>query len=300
MSLNYEADKTYIQFDKYGLPFIKGDPNSIDNCVGTLVCIGFAYGFTPKICEALEQCYVNGRIIRHPDKPVVSSRDHHSYFAQYRKYTGRKVPKFSYMRGLYLWMLSISGNKLAEWMYYTLYIPGARLGNAWNRLIMRIGKAGPERTNKWWIGYEDKTDIHNRGTNLQIHFTKWQKFWLYGPRFKLFGKEYHIEILVPAYPLHNKGWQLYVMPESRRKERLKKILLLRIEISNIMLRLLYGDMVTQEEVDNYPHMTGFRPGVYFPTCDRHIRELTPEEAEFNTYEKDLIIWLYEKNTAQKN
>ena len=30
------------------------------------------------------------------------------------------------------------------------------------------------------------------------------------------------------------------------------------------------------------------------TCRRDIRKLTPQEAEFNTYEKDLIIWLYQK------
>ena len=50
--------------------------------------------------------------------------------------------------------------------------------------------------------------------------------------------------------------------------------------------------VTQEEVDNYPHMTGYRPGVYYPTCDRTIRELTDKEAEFNSYEWDLIKYLW--------
>jgi len=291
--LNYEATETQIQFDEYDLPVEKDDADSIDNCVGTLVCIGLANGFSIRIVKALEQCFVDGRVIRHPTKPVTSSRDHHSYFCIYRKFTGQEVPIFRRLRGMNLWMRSITGNKLSEWMYYTIYIPGARLGNAWNRLIMRIGKAGPERTNEWWI-----TRPGGGATNgelLQRSLTRWQKFWLYGPRFKLFGKECHIEILVPAYPLHNKGWQLYVMPESKRKDKVKYILLKRVGLSNLLLRLLYGDSITQEEVDNYPHMTGFRPGVYLDeSCRRHIRELTPREAEFNTYEKDLIIWLWKQ------
>lgn len=306
MPLNIECKKTWTRFDKYGMPVTKDDPESIDNCVGTLVCMGFCYGFIKEFKEALEQCLIKepGKkhvLIRHPTRPIPTSRDHWSYFIQYRKWTNRNPQRFKNfikyvprMNGLNLWMKALTGSKIHEWLYYTLYIPGARLGNWWNRLIMRIGKAGPERTNEWWITRPEGGATN--GELLQRSFTRWQKFWLHGPRFKLFGKECHIEILVPAYPLHNKGWQLYVMPKSKRKETLKRILLQRVEKSNIMLRLLFGDTtVTQEEVDNCPHMTGYRPGVYYPTCDRTIRELTPEEAEFNAYEKDLIIWLYESN-----
>jgi len=85
------------------------------------------------------------------------------------------------------------------------------------------------------------------------------------------------------------------MPASRKKEKLKRILLSRIGISNIMLRLLLGDTVTQEEIDAYPDMTGYRPGVYLDeTCRRDIRELTDKEAEFNCYEKQLIILLWKQ------
>jgi len=261
------------------------------------VCAWIAYGMPIELHWALRECFthIDGKptIFRHPSYDEEASRDHYSYWIIYRKLSGKYIPKFKRMRGMNLWMRSITGNKFSEWMYYTIYIPGAILGNVWNRLIMWIGKAGPERTNEWWIGYEDK--IHNRGTNLQIHFTKWQKFWLYGPRFKLFGKEYHIEILVPAYPLHNKGWQLYVMRKIPKRDTLCKILLKRVEKSNILMRLLLGDTtVTEEEVNSYPPMSGYRPGVYFPTCDRYIVKLTPKLSAWNFYEKDLIIWLYEQ------
>ena len=63
-----------------------------------------------------------------------------------------------------------------------------------------------------------------------------------------------------------------------------------------MLRLLFGDeQVIYSDVRAYPHMTGYRPGVYLDeTCRRTIREFTTQEAEFNTYEKQLILWLWKQ------
>ena len=280
--LNLNATETQIQFDEYGLPIEKGDANSIDNCVGTLVCIGLAYGFSPGIITALEQCYVDGQIIRHPTRLIASSRDHHSYFLIYRKYTGQEIPKFKFMCGLYLWMHSLTGNKWAERAYYMIYIPGAYIGNVWLKFCRWIGGIKSELTNKLWIAGGNP----NYGTQMLYDRTRWQKLWAW-----------IIFQTIPAYPLHNRGWQLYVMPESKRKERLKRILLKRVGKSNLLLRLLFGDItVTQEEVDAYPCMTGFRPGVYLDeTCRRTIRELTEQEAEFNTYEKDLVIYLFEKD-----
>ena len=197
------------------------------------------------------------------------------------------------MRGMNLWMRSITGNKLAEWMYYTIYIPGAILGNAWLKFCRVVGRIGPERDNNWWISRQrmfalgepfEAMDITN-GIELQRTRTRWQRLWAW-----------IIFQTIPAYPLHNKGWQLYVMRKVPKRDTLRKILLKRVGKSNILLRLLYGDLeVTDCDVQSYPHMTGFRPGVYLDeSCRRHIKELTPQEAEFNTYEKDLIIWLYEQ------
>jgi len=297
--LNLQSKDTFYVFDEWGMLTVKSDALSWRDSIGMTVCAWIAYGRPEELRLAVKKCWylpdAKWILYRHPKYKEEASRDHYSYALIMEKlFCGNAlIYGLPRLRGMNLWMRSITGNKLAEWMYYTLYIPGARLGNVWNRLIMWIGKAGPERTNEWWIGYEDK--IHNRGTNLQIHFTKWQKFWLYGPRFKLFGKEYHIEILVPAYPLHNKGWQLYVMRKIPKRDTLCKILLKRVEKSNILMRLLLGDTtVTEEEVNSYPPMSGYRPGVYFPTCDRYIVKLTPKLSAWNFYEKDLIIWLYEQ------
>ena len=180
------------------------------------------------------------------------------------------------MRGMNLWMKSLTGNKRAEWWYYFWAIPGARLGNAWLRFCRWAGRIKPERNNKEWL-INWTTILPNR--------TKWQRLWAW-----------IIFIIIPAYPLHNKAWQIFVLRKVPKRDTLCKILLKRVGKSNIMLRLLFGDTVTQDEVDNYPHMTGYRPGVYLDeTCRRTIRELTPQESEFNAYEKDLIKWLYGQN-----
>ena len=183
------------------------------------------------------------------------------------------------MRGMNLWMHSLTGNRLAEFLYYLIYIPGAYLGNWWLKFCRLIGNIRPELPNDIWIL---PCGDSNTGTQYLHHRPLWQKLW---------GRI--IGITIPAYALHNKAWQIYVMPDSKRKEKLKRILLKRVGKSNIMLRLLFGDTVTQEEIDNYPHMTGYRPGAYLNTTRRTIRELKEQEAEFNTYEKDLIKKLYD-------
>ena len=321
--INLEAKNTYHVFDEFGMLVIPSDQSwekrswwkklwdkilkrewiptwsnkSWMDSLGRIILAGLAYGFTREIIKAIESCYRNGILYRHPDHDEVASRDHHSYFYIYRKFTGQPLPDFPSMRGMNLWMKSLMDNKRAEWFYYAIYIPGAYLGNGWLKFCrrwMNFGGCGllttwnqDEATNEWWIrefqtwesGY---CETITNGLNLQRNRTKWQNLW---------GRI--IGTTIPAYALHNKAWQIYVMPESKKRGLQCKVLLKRVGKSNLMLRLLFGDTtVTQEEVDNYPHMTGFRPGAYLNTTSRDIRELTEEEAEFNTYEKDLIIWLF--------
>ncbi len=192
----------------------------------------------------------------------------------------------------------------AEFLYYLIYTPGALIGNIWLRICRCVGRIGPEKDNEWWIDrFSEYISPNVTNGNIMLHErTKWQKLW---------GRV--ISISIPAYALHNKAWQIYVMPDSKRKERLKRILLKRVGKSNIMLRLLFEPkviynaeylkgsykLVTQQEVGNYPHMAGYRSGAYLNTTKRTIRELTEEEAKWNTYEKDLIKKLYNETTIRK-
>ncbi len=286
----------YHYFDYFGNPCIKGDVKSYLDSLGRLILMWIAYGFPKDLAEQIEIHLSFEKeyaiLYRHPGTWDKTSRDHWSYFIIYRKFrsilhqypdTGRdfvdfieQVPK---MRGLTTWMDALTGSETAALDYYSINIPGAIIGNVWLRLCRWVGRIREELPNEIWIL---PCGDSNTGTQMLHHRTRWEKLW---------GRI--ISITIPAYALHNKAWQIYVMPDSKKKERLKRILLKRVGKSNLMLRMLFGDTtVTQQEVDNYPHMTGYRPGAYLNTTSRDIRELIKEEAEFNAYEKDLVNWLW--------
>jgi len=295
--LNLQAKTSYHIFDEYGMLLVKDDPLSWRDSIGATVCAWIAYNRLFELSNALEDCYDPYRniLFRHQIYDEEASRDHKSYFCIYRKLNGEEIPNFGYLRGMSLWMKSISGNKHAEWWYYFWYIPGAYLGNWTLKTLRWIGNIKPERDNNWWISqWSEKYYVRSvtQGNVMLFHRTRWQKFWAWV-----------IFKTIPAYSLHVKAWQIYVMPKSKKKEKLKRILLKRVGKSNLMLRLLFapdkpqnsGDSVTQEEVDNYPHMTSFRPGVYLDeTCRRNIREMTSEESSANCYERDLILYLWKQ------
>lgn len=299
MSLNLEIKTTYHQFDSYGMLLVKDDPDSWKDSIGRTVLAWIAYGKPKELYESLEQCLYLWKytektyryeLVRHPKHyREKSSRDHWSYFIIYRVLsdgiTFKWIPR---MRGMNSWMKSLTGNKLAERLYYMLYIPLARLGNVWLRICRWVGRINEEYSNNWWIKKIPPKHIETIGEDRLSKRTKWQKLWAW-----------IIFKTIPCYPLHNRGWQLYVMRKTPKRDTLCKILLRRVGKSNLMLRLLFGDTtVTQEEINNYPHMTNFRPGVYLDeTCRRDIRELTPEEAAWNAYEKDLLVWLFNKQKS---
>jgi len=292
--LNLTNKTAYHQFDEHGMLIVPTDELSWKDSVGRTTLAWIAYERPVELVKSLDDCMDFNRkkhkweVFRHPEHKEKSSRDHWSYMLihlkLYNPYWLKEVVEWKFiprMRGMNLWMKSLTGNKRAEWWYYFWAIPFARIGNGFLRFCRWVGRIGPERCNNWWIHNKYYSDLTGGGAIL-YNRTKWQKAWAW-----------IIFQIIPAYPLHNKAWQIYVMRKTPKRDALRKILIKRIGKSNILMRLLLGDAVTQQEVDNYPHMTGYRPGVYLDeTCRRTIRELTVEEAEFNTYEKDLIQWLY--------
>jgi hypothetical protein len=276
--LNLESKNTHYIFDEHGMLVVKGDNESWKDSIGRTVLAWIAYGRPKELQNAILSCFREGKLYRHPNHTELASRDHISYYCTHRKLLNKFIPPFKFQRGMNLWMKSLTGNRTAEFFYYLWYIPGAYLGNWWLKRCRKWGNIRQELHHMDWM--------HNTYTNgeyIQRNHTLWQKLWS-----KI------INTTIPAYALHNKAWQIYVMPTSKRKEKLKRILLKRAGKSNLMLRLLFGDKVTQEEIDNYPHMTGYRPGAYLNTTTRTIREMDAVESEYNTYEKQLIKWLYDK------
>ena len=312
MSLNLKSKTSYYQFDDAGMLIVPSDELSWRDSIGRTVLAWIAYGKPFELYRSIKKCYHPNhtkpryRLRRHPNRCDIASRDHWSYFIICRVLRFGIIPinEIPKMRGMTSWMKALTGNKRAEFFYYFWAIPGAYIGNGFLRFCRWAGRISYEwDNNDWCTNYREGYDLPKLtwGEVIQLDKTKWQKLWAW-----------IIFTSMPAYALHNKAWQIYVMPDGKKKKKLKRILLSRIGISNIMLRLLlepeviYNSdylkssykLVTQEEVDNYPHMTGYRPGVYLDeTCRRDIRELTDKEAEFNTYEKSLIIWLYNKHTS---
>jgi len=315
--LNLEAKNTYHIFDSHGMLIIPSDKESWRDSLGRTVLAWIAYGKPVELVIALGKCanvydeYKLGdsipqilishrisagytdvkkiKLLRHPAHKEEASRDHWSYFIIFEKFIGKNIIPFKrfikkvpFMRGLYLWMHSLTENKLAEFLYYLIYIPGALIGNIWLKLCRWIGGIRPERKNTTWIFGGSYPDYDNLSVGQIIlnRRTKWQKLWAW-----------IIFKTIPAYALHNKAWQIYVMPDSKRKERLKRILLKRVAKRNVLVRLVLGDTtVTQQEVDDFPAMTVFPSGVYLDeSCRRDIKK---DPSKWNTYERDLVheIW----------
>lgn len=298
MPLNLNATESYYRFDEAGMLIVPSDELSRRDSIGRMVLAWIAYERPRELNTALAFCLANISdndtpqwiLYRHPDKKELASRDHWSYFIIQSYLLNKEwtieefIPHISKMRGMNNWMKALAGNKCREWWYYFWNIPFAYLGNWWLKRCREIGEIEPERSNDHWINTWDLEETW--GHLIQRKHTHRQKLWAW-----------IIFKTIPAYALQIKAWQIWVLPASKKKAKLQGILLKRVGKSNILVRLVLNDKtVTQEEIDNYPAMTGFRPGVYLDeTCQRTIRKMTNNEAEFNMYELDLIKWLWKKN-----
>ena len=278
--------------DEWGMPQVRKDLLSWKDSLGRLILMWIAYYMPDELEIAINSClYYNNkgkpRLRRHPGVWEKSSRDHWSYFIIFKKLQCNKYPEYvpffkdfigdlPRMRGMNLWVKTLIGNKRAERWYYRISIPGARIKYVWNWIISTIGALYKERSIHWWISEYENTGV-TCGKHLQDSLTGWQK----GFR----------KLLHPMYSLHIQGWQMFVMPESEKKEKLENILMKRVSKTNVMLRLLFNDRtVTWEEVRDYPNVSGYSPGVPMnEACDRDIHELSDQD---NLYEKELMIWLW--------
>jgi hypothetical protein len=118
---------------------------------------------------------------------------------------------------------------------------------------------------------------------MQLEMTGWQKTW----------RRIWVT-LTPFYPIQNRAWQLKWLPDSKRKERQKRILLRRTDRGNIIVRALFGDThISELELQKYPEVKGDRSGVKMnKSCDRIIEKIHNKE---NCYKKLLAWRLHNEN-----
>jgi len=284
MGLNLETKDTFHWVDDWGMFRIHPDhTDGLDwkDSIGRNLMAILAYGPDPALCNGLEVCliwdYDEWKLIRHPDYVSDISKDHWSNFIMYKRWTSddelynafiANVPRIT---GLYNWMYAIGGSKYDELGYYLLQIPGAYLGNMWNKFMRFWGFLNDtkEYTEGEW---------HKSGVELQQRQNGWQHL--------------HRQLMIPTYSLENKAWQIRFLRESWAKRWLKRVLLRRLPkpSTNYLLRILLGDTtVTQKQVDTYKHMSGWRWSVFLDqTNDRHSYILSDELIKYNAIESDLL------------
>ena len=280
--LNLKTKDTYQYFDEHGMCLVKGDPLSWRDSIGRTVLAGIAYGFTPELVKGLEDCiYVrsDGKfgLWRHPVHGVGKdiSRDHWSYYIMYKYLTSTRQGFLAFtwsvtdLPGLNMWRFALAGSKAHEWLYYAVQIPGAVLGVIYNKIISFIG------------GINTVAECHQYGWYTP-KLSKWQRFWR--------------KLLLPTYALHNKAWQVYLLPNCGSKAKLQKLLLKRLPrySSNYLVRLLLGGTVSPKLVNSYVHMTSYRWGVFLnDTNDRTTYIITdPALLAANALEVDILLKVY--------
>jgi len=249
----------YFYFDEWNLLLVTNDDASWKDAIGRTFEYWYANGQDKNspVAIGIRNCaYPDGyklRLKRHPGHAEKSSRDHWSYYIMFMKMVlpeeefNAAIKTIPRMRGMNLWKKTLTGNKWAEWWYYTIFNPGAWIGNQWNNLITDIGNLGAEKSNHWWIEHPEGQEFNNGNTYVKTN-TRWQNF--------IRGA------LIPLYPIQNRAWQLKFLPESKRKERQKRLLRSRCGEYNYIVRILLGDSkISTFERDNYPEMEADRSGV---------------------------------------
>ncbi len=298
MGLDLNTKETYQQFDQHNMCVIKGDERSWRDSVGRNYLCWLAYDRDPKLARALGNCvsFWDGHWVlhRHPGvvpedgSPTNISRDHWSYFLQFKRLTSSDaaykafISRVPHMFGVYSWMWALAGDKFHTWWYYNIEILGARLGVLWNNIIRAIAfiPMGPEHSQHDW----DRI-----GTSVQKNLSKWTKFWR--------------KLLLPHYALHNKAWQVRLLPDHGRKAKLQRLLRKRLgePSTNLLVLMLLGVTPAEGYIYAYRHMTGYRWGVRLDeTNDRHCVIISdPALIAANAYEVDLLRWLYEETKISR-
>jgi len=100
----------------------------------------------------------------------------------------------------------------------------------------------------------------------------------------------------PSYALHLLAWQLYALDNDfGSKNALGYTIVKMADDDNYLLQLLAGCDVDQSKIDSVIPMTDFIWQRYKESTKVELRPLTEEEAEFNTFDVDILKYIYLQN-----
>jgi len=97
----------------------------------------------------------------------------------------------------------------------------------------------------------------------------------------------------PAYASHLLAWQIYALnDDSKYQKSLSDIVSKLADDDNYLVRLLLDLTVNKEQVENVKPTTDFKWQRNKGEKEKYCRELTPEEAEFNTIDVDVLKTIF--------
>jgi len=118
--------------------------------------------------------------------------------------------------------------------------------------------------------------------------------------YQLWNKSNISKSKFPSYAVHLLAWQIYALQSNSKYEAsLNRIVLSMAEDKNYLVRLLLDYPVTQEQINGVKPETGFQWQRDELDVGDHIRELTPEEGEYNTIDVDILKTIYLRSCFSK-
>ncbi len=99
----------------------------------------------------------------------------------------------------------------------------------------------------------------------------------------------------PAYALHLLAWQMYVLDgNSGIQSNINLMIISMADEENLLVRLLAGDEIYGDQVDEIKPFTDFIWQRYRNNTNALLRELTPNEAEFNALDVDVLKSVFDR------
>ena len=274
--------RTFFSVDTYGL-MLSGYGHGTGDCIGRSLRAYFTYK-DRKLVDAVTGLWVveddKLRGKRHPKNDKAMSRDHYKNTAVMMKLDGRTsflsamkiftpyvISKMArYRLSLRCWIHALNGSKIGLWGFYAIETLIVKL------LYRPIGKFVLKR-------FSEEVDQEEW---ILVRLQDQSRF-----------KRLLAKILLPQYAILQMGWQLYVLPDSWRKERLKRLYHPLIGKTNYATRLLFGMDVTVWEVLRYSEsmMGGRWSGYLNELNDRNMR-INPKQDDCNRLDVDFLKALY--------
>ena len=209
----------------------------------------------------------------------------------------RLSKKFTMTFDMWLWLMSISTPQPIAFVFSLLFtiinIFITAPMTIWNNILFKWSKIKE-------ISQEEHYEILRSG--VEVISTK-----------DLKRPNKAMSICYPTYALHLFAWQLYCLPWNPLKWLLKLLCRPSVHKSNYLIKMLFGQKVSMNDIKKYRPMSGVRwQGKFFKNVDKnknvcfysaceiieenyHFTNRLNITTEYNSLDNDMLYFLIEKN-----